>query len=59
MASRFRNVAGALGRELIRLQCYEGLDLERVPLEIEPNVNNVDYLRTKKEKLGHVLHLMS
>jgi 3,4-dihydroxy 2-butanone 4-phosphate synthase/GTP cyclohydrolase II len=33
--------------------------VERVPLEIEPNANNVDYLRTKKEKLGHVLHLMS
>jgi GTP cyclohydrolase II len=30
-----------------------------VPLEIEPNADNVDYLRTKKEKLGHVLHLMS
>jgi 3,4-dihydroxy 2-butanone 4-phosphate synthase/GTP cyclohydrolase II len=33
--------------------------VERVPLEIEPNASNVDYLRTKKEKLGHVLHLMS
>ena len=33
--------------------------VERVPLEVEPNANNLDYLRTKKEKLGHVLHLMS
>ena len=32
---------------------------ERVPLEIEPNENNLEYLRTKKEKLGHVLNLMS
>ena len=32
--------------------------VERVPLEIQPNANNLDYLRTKKEKLGHVLHLM-
>ena len=32
--------------------------VERVPLEIEPNENNLNYLRTKKEKLGHVLHLM-
>lgn len=33
--------------------------LERVPLEIEPNENNLRYLRTKKEKLGHVLDLGS
>jgi 3,4-dihydroxy 2-butanone 4-phosphate synthase/GTP cyclohydrolase II len=33
--------------------------VERVPLEIEPNERNFEYLRTKKEKLGHVLHLMS
>ncbi len=32
--------------------------VERVPLEIQPNENNMTYLRTKKEKLGHVLHLM-
>jgi 3,4-dihydroxy 2-butanone 4-phosphate synthase/GTP cyclohydrolase II len=33
--------------------------VERVPLEIQPNEKNLAYLRTKKEKLGHVLHLMS
>jgi len=33
--------------------------VERVPLEVKPNAKNLDYLRTKKEKLGHVLHLMS
>jgi 3,4-dihydroxy 2-butanone 4-phosphate synthase/GTP cyclohydrolase II len=33
--------------------------VERVPLEVEPNEKNLEYLRTKKEKLGHVLHLMS
>jgi 3,4-dihydroxy 2-butanone 4-phosphate synthase/GTP cyclohydrolase II len=40
----------------------EGYGLEivnRVSLEIEPNEKNLEYLRTKKEKLGHVLHLMS
>ena len=33
--------------------------VDRIPLEIEPNERNLEYLRTKKEKLGHVLHLMS
>jgi 3,4-dihydroxy 2-butanone 4-phosphate synthase/GTP cyclohydrolase II len=37
-----------------------GLEIvERVSLEMVPNDNNRAYLRTKKEKLGHVLHLMS
>jgi 3,4-dihydroxy 2-butanone 4-phosphate synthase/GTP cyclohydrolase II len=33
--------------------------VDRVPLEMQPNAKNLEYLRTKKEKLGHVLHLMS
>lgn len=33
--------------------------VERVSLEIAPNENNLEYLRTKKAKLGHVLNLMS
>ena len=33
--------------------------VDRAPLEIQPNEKNLEYLRTKKEKLGHVLHLMS
>src|SRR6056297_4345077 len=31
--------------------------IERRPLEIVPNANNLKYLRTKKEKLGHVLQI--
>ncbi len=33
--------------------------VERIAIEIAPNERNLAYLRTKKEKLGHVLHLMS
>jgi 3,4-dihydroxy 2-butanone 4-phosphate synthase/GTP cyclohydrolase II len=29
--------------------------LERVPLETHPNARNIEYLRTKREKLGHLL----
>jgi len=35
-----------------------GLEIvERVPLIIEPNENNINYLRTKETKLGHLLHI--
>ncbi|HEV3471641.1 MAG TPA: bifunctional 3,4-dihydroxy-2-butanone-4-phosphate synthase/GTP cyclohydrolase II, partial [Actinomycetota bacterium] len=33
-----------------------GLEIvERVPLESEPNAENLRYLQTKREKLGHIL----
>ena len=32
-----------------------GVNVVRVPLETEPHTGNIDYLRTKKEKLGHLL----
>ncbi|MDR3477973.1 MAG: 3,4-dihydroxy-2-butanone-4-phosphate synthase [Gammaproteobacteria bacterium] len=31
--------------------------VERVPVEIPPNPNNIHYLTTKREKLGHILNL--
>jgi 3,4-dihydroxy 2-butanone 4-phosphate synthase/GTP cyclohydrolase II len=42
---------------------YGGLDgyglriVERVPLETYPNPENLRYLRTKRERMGHLLHL--
>ena len=33
-----------------------GLELvDQVPLEVEPNPNNIRYLRTKKDRMGHTL----
>jgi len=42
-------------RKIVGLAGY-GLDIvERVPLEVGAHEQNVNYLRTKKEKLGHLL----
>ena len=42
-------------RKIVGLRSY-GLEIvARVPLEIAPNGRNDRYLRTKKEKLGHLL----
>jgi 3,4-dihydroxy 2-butanone 4-phosphate synthase/GTP cyclohydrolase II len=36
-----------------------GLEIvERVPIEVVPNADNADYLRTKREKMGHLLENM-
>ncbi len=44
-------------RKQRELQAY-GLDIvERVPLEVPPTATSRDYLRTKREKLGHLLSL--
>jgi len=32
--------------------------IERVPLEVPPNKNNIKYLKTKKEKMGHLLEMV-
>jgi 3,4-dihydroxy 2-butanone 4-phosphate synthase/GTP cyclohydrolase II len=44
-------------KKIIGLEGY-GLEVvERVPIEIEPNHMNEKYLKTKKEKLGHMLRI--
>ncbi len=41
----------------VGLEAY-GLEIvENVPIEIEPNKYNIKYLKTKKEKMGHTLHI--
>jgi len=45
-------------RKFVGLGGY-GLEIiERVPLEIPPNEINAEYLKTKKEKMGHILDLV-
>jgi 3,4-dihydroxy 2-butanone 4-phosphate synthase/GTP cyclohydrolase II len=44
-------------KKIVGLEGY-GLEvIERVPIEIEPNMANEKYLKTKKEKLGHILKI--
>ena len=45
-------------RKFIGLTGY-GLEIvERVPIEIPPNTVNREYLKTKKEKMGHILEMV-
>lgn len=42
-------------RKIVGLQAFDLEVVERVPHEIEPNEINARYLKTKKQKLGHLL----
>jgi 3,4-dihydroxy 2-butanone 4-phosphate synthase/GTP cyclohydrolase II len=44
-------------RKISGLEEYGIKIVERIPLIIEPGIKNKEYLRTKKDKLGHILHL--
>ncbi len=42
-------------RKIVGLEGFDLELVERVPLEFEPNDVNYEYLKTKKDKLGHIL----
>ena len=43
-------------KKVIGLKGYDLEIVERIPLEIPPNPINEKYLKTKKDRLGHLLH---
>ncbi len=45
-------------RKVVGLEGYGLRIVERVPIQIAPNQNNLHYLKTKKNKLGHLLDEM-
>jgi 3,4-dihydroxy 2-butanone 4-phosphate synthase/GTP cyclohydrolase II len=45
-------------RKITGLEGYQLKVVERVPLQIVPRKENVRYLRTKRDKLGHLLELL-
>lgn len=42
-------------KKIVGLEGYGINIVERVPIEIEPSKSNIKYLKTKREKLGHLL----
>ena len=42
-------------RKIVGIEGYGLQVVERVPIEIKPRAANVKYLRTKKNKMGHIL----
>ncbi len=42
-------------KKIVGLEGYELKIIERVPIEVSPNRMNLEYLRTKKNKMGHLL----
>lgn len=44
-------------KKIVGVEGYGVKVVERVPIEIKPNENNVRYLKTKKDKMGHLLEI--
>lgn len=45
-------------RKVVGLEGYGLRIVESLPIKVEPNLHNVRYLKTKKDKLGHLLDEM-
>jgi 3,4-dihydroxy 2-butanone 4-phosphate synthase/GTP cyclohydrolase II len=43
-------------RKIVGIEAFGLTVTEEVPIEVEPQEHNVDYLRAKRDKLGHRLH---
>ena len=43
-------------KKIVGLEGYGLSIVDRVPIEMHPIDGNLDYLRTKRDKLGHILH---
>ncbi len=43
-------------KKIVGLEGYGLKVVERVPLEVSPHEKNIEYLKTKKKKMGHILH---
>ena len=43
-------------RKIVGIEAYGLTVTEEVPIEVAPQEHNVDYLRAKRDKLGHRLH---
>ena len=43
-------------KKIVGLEGYGLSVVNRVPIEMEPNGDNADYLRAKRDKMGHILH---
>jgi len=44
-------------KKIVGLEGYGLSIVERVPIEVSPNNINIEYLRTKKNKMGHLLKI--
>jgi len=44
-------------KKIVGVEGYGVTVVGRVPVEIEPNESNIRYLKTKKDKMGHLLEI--